>query len=333
MRYIAVPVAILSAFAVAGLPGTTSAASDLAPPRIHVIPPPHPPAVPGNVADEPRAALSATDGVLGASGRAAAPALPPSYFSNAQVVSLYGFPGARTMGELGVHPPEEVAAVAKALAAEYDRLNGDRDAIAALHLIVDVAQAKPQSDGSYLLQMPLDDVRTYVEIARAEGMLLFLDLQIGWADALDAVQRLRPFLSEPFVHLALDPEFATAARGAAPGIVIGSVDADLVNDVQRYLDGIVRRHRLPPKILVIHQFLVEMISRPEQIELLPAVEITIDMDGFGPPAPKTGGYHRYAMATYAQRAAIKLFYHWDEPLMSPADVLALEKTPDYVIYQ
>lgn len=332
-RHIALPVAILFAFAVAGLPGTTSAASDLAPPRIHVAPLPHPPSVPGNIADEPRAALSATDGILGARARAPGTPLRPSYFANAQVVSVYGHPGAKTMGELGVHPPEEIAAVVQALAAEYDRLNGDRGVIAALHLIVDVAQAKPQSDGSYLSNMPLDDVRTYVEIARREGMLLFLDLQIGWGDPVAAVRRLRPFLSEPFVHVALDPEFATRARRAAPGVVIGALDAETLNAVQEYLDGIVRRYDLPPKILVIHQFLVDMIKQPEDIALLPAVEITIDMDGFGPPGPKIGGYERYAMATYAQRAAIKLFYHWDVPLMSPADVLALAKTPDYVIYQ
>lgn len=332
-RHIALPVAILFAFAVAGLPGTTSAASDLAPPRIHVTPLPHPPSQPGNIADAPRAALSATDGILGAGQRAPGAPLRPSYFAGAQVVSVYGYPGARTMGELGVHPPEEIAAVAKEIAAEYDRLNGDRGVIAALHLIVDVAQAKPQSDGSYLTNMPLDQIRTYVEIARREQMLLFLDLQVGWGDPLTAVKRLSPFLREPFVHVALDPEFATRSRRAAPGTVIGSLDAETLNAVQDYLDGVVRRYDLPPKILVVHQFLVDMIKHPEQIDLLPAVEITIDMDGFGPPGPKIGGYERYAMATYAQRAAIKLFYHWDVPLMSPADVLALDKTPDYVIYQ
>lgn len=316
-RHIALPVAILLAFAVAGLPGTTSAASDLAPPRNPVFPPPHPPSTPGNVADELRAALTAADGTLGALGSAAAPALPPSYFAHAQVVSVYGHPGVKAMGELGVHPADKIAAVVKALAADYDRLNGDRGVIAALHLIVDVAQAKPQSDASYIAEMPLDDIRTYVEVARAEGMLLFLDLQIGWGDPLAAVQRLRPFLSEPFVHIALDPEFATAARRAAPGIVIGSLDAPVLNEVQHYLDEIVHRYALPPKILVVHQFLVEMIAHPEDIDLLSGVEITIDMDGFGPPGPKIGGYERYAMATYAQRAAIKLFYHWDVPLMSP----------------
>jgi hypothetical protein len=285
------------------------------------------------VADELRTAISATNPALREIERAPAQPLRPSYFANTQVISLYGHPGVATMGELGVHSADAVAAVARALAAEYDALNGDRDTVAALHLIVDVAQAQPQADGSYLAQMPLEDVRQYVEIAREEGMLIFLDLQIGWADTLEAVQRLRPLLSEPFVHLALDPEFATAARGAAPGIAIGSLDAEVVNDVQHYLDGIVRRFDLPPKILVLHQFLVEMITHPEDIALLPAVEITIDMDGYGPPEPKIGGYQRYAMASYAQRAALKLFYHWDVPLMSPADVLALEKVPDYVIYQ
>jgi len=327
-------VAILTALVVAFLPGTTSAASDSAPPRLRSITRPHLPALPQTELDAARATrLTAADGLATAGGRGAEPLTKPSYFADAQVVSLYGHPDAKAMGELGAHAPEEAAAVAQRVAAEYDRQNGQRGTIAALHLITDVAQARPQSDGSYLAHMTADGIRPYVELARSEGMLLFLDLQIGWGEPLEAVQRLAPFLSEPFVHVALDPEFATKARRAAPGVVIGSLEAADVNAVQHYLDDVVRRYDLPPKILVVHQFLIEMIKHPEDIELLSAVEITIDMDGFGPPGPKIGGYERYAMASYAQRAAIKLFYHWDVPLMSPADVLGLEKTPDYIIYQ
>ena len=327
-------VVILTALVVAFLPGTTSAASDSVPPRLRSITWPHLPAFPPTGPDAPRATrLTTADGLAATSGRGTEPLTKPSYFANAQVVSLYGHPDVTAMGELGAHSPEEAAAFAKRVASDYDRQNGPRGAIAALHLITDVAQPRPQSDGTYLAQMTADGIRPYVELARSEGMLLFLDLQIGWGDPLEAVQRLAPFLSEPFVHVALDPEFATKLRRAVPGVVIGSLDAADLNAVQHYLDDVVRRYDLPPKILVVHQFLADMIKHPEDIELLHAVEITIDMDGFGPPGPKIGGYERFAMASYAQRAAIKLFYHWDVPLMSPADVIGLGKTPDYIIYQ
>jgi len=331
-QHVALSVLALASLVVAGLPGTTSAAPLPAPARaaIDERPPPGPAAL-LDASFPP--ALPVTDGVLREHEPKLVPHRPPSYFAHAQVVSVYGHPGFPVMGELGAHDPDGAVAHAKALARQYDALNGPRDVIAALHLIVDVAQASPQSDRSYLAQMPLERIDEYVEVARRTGVLLFIDLQIGWADPLATVERVRHLLREPFVHLALDPEFATRGRGAAPGVVIGTLDAVDINRVQRSLAELVRAHELPPKILVIHQFLVEMISNAHAIERLPEVEVTIDMDGFGPPPPKIGGYQRYAMAEYAERAAIKLFYHWDLPLMTPEDVIALPRIPDYVIYQ
>ena len=275
----------------------------------------------------------ASAGVAGAgSFLAPAASASASAFRDAQIVSVYGFPGECVMGELGCHDIEGAAARAEQLGRQYDAANGERGVVPALHLIVGVAQAAPGRDGTYLDRMPIAAIQEYVEVARARGMLLFVDVQVGWADPLTEVERLRPVLQEPFVHLALDPEFATRTKHAAPGQVIGTLDAVHVNEVQRYVAALVRLHSLPPKVLVLHQFQHAMLTNKALYEAHPEVDVTVDMDGFGGAGAKLSGYDAYARVG-SEYAAFKLFFHWDEPVLTPEDLQALEYPPDYVIYQ
>ena len=259
--------------------------------------------------------------------------LLPSVFEQAQIVSFYGYPGIGVMGELGLHTPAGAAAAVARVAAEYDALNGPREVMPALHLIVAVAQRHPGNSGLYLQRMGDDRLNEYVEAAREAGILLFLDIQIGWSDALTETRLLEDALREPFVHLALDPEFATRSKGTAPGVAIGALGSADVNAVQHYLAGLVREHNLPPKVLILHQFLKSMLTGVEYYDDVAEVDVTIDMDGFGNPYVKLTKYDLYATADYAERAAIKLFYRWDVPLMTPARLLSLDNPPDLVIYQ
>jgi hypothetical protein len=181
--------------------------------------------------------------------------------------------------------------------------------------------------------MPREQVREWVELAREREQLLFLDVQFGWADPLGEVRALEEFLREPHVHLAMDPEFATRGRGR-PGVVIGSLDASTIDEVQAYLAELVREEMLPPKLLVLHQFLASMLPGSEGgYADHPEVEIVIDMDGFGAAFVKLTKYRWYSLGDYAERAAIKLFFLWDAPLLSPADLQSLDNPPDLVIYQ
>ncbi len=259
--------------------------------------------------------------------------LQPSVFERAQVVSFYGYPGVGVMGELGLHTPTGAAEAITRLAAEYDALNGPREVLPALHLIVAVAQRHPGNSGLYLQRMGDELLSEYVEAARAANILLFVDVQIGWSDALTEVKLLEDVLREPFVHLALDPEFATKGKGTAPGVAIGTLGSADLNAVQHYLAGLVREHDLPPKVLVVHQFLNSMLTGTDDYDDVAEVDVTIDMDGFGSPYVKLVKYDLYATADYAERAAIKLFYHWDAPVMTPARLLSLDNPPDLVIYQ
>ena len=264
--------------------------------------------------------------------------LRASVFARTRVISMYGHPGVPTMGALGTYPTAEAAATAvDDLVRQYQALDTaagrDTRVVGALHLIVSVAQADPGWDGTYLGRMTLAEIRPWVEVTRAHGQLLFLDVQVGWADPVTEVQRLEPLLREAHVHVALDPEFATRAKGWAPGEAIGFLTAAEVNAVQRYLLDLSVRAATTSKVLVLHQFRTDMLSEPDRIERVEGVDVAIDMDGWGPPGQKLDGYNAFALAPYAEYAAFKLFYHWDVPLLTPAQVMALRHAPDYLIYQ
>lgn len=315
---------VLGALVVAALPGTTSAVSAPAPPSL----------LSDGVAPM-LLPVTSQEVTLHAQ-----PLQAPSYFSQGPLVSVYGYPGICFMGELGCHETGGAVARARELAAQFDAPRPGapehsipRYAMPALHLIVDVAQPAPQRDGSYLLRMSTEGVRAHVEAARAAGILLFLDLQVGWTDPLAGVERLEEFLREPFVHLALDAEFATQRYHRPPGSVIGTLDVTQVRPVQAYLDRLAREAALPPKILVLHQFLPKMLVDMEHLEASPYVDVVVDMDGFGGQPEKLGGYQRYARAPYSEYAGFKLFFQWDTPLFTPQQLMALEDPPHYIVYQ
>ncbi len=256
-----------------------------------------------------------------------------SILEEAQVVSFYGHPGVPLMGVLGHGDAAAVANEIAIWAARYDALNGPRSVIPAYHLITGVAQAYPTADGTWLYRLPPERISAYVESARERGMLLFLDVQIGWSDPLQEVQLLEQFLQEPFVHMALDPEFATESSGLRPGLAIGGIGAQEINAVQRYLATLTRDADIPPKILMVHQFTAHMIANRADIEAVDGVELSIDMDGFGGSALKLRHYNWFSLTAPSERPALKLFFDQDTPVMTPEQVQALDRPPDLIIYQ
>ncbi len=250
----------------------------------------------------------------------------------AQIVSYYGNPYTPALGVLGSGDLDVVTAQLEAQATRYDRLNGDLGVVPALHLVYAVAQWQPTDNGRYLQYVDEATVERYVTFTEARGLLLFLDLQIGRGSVESELQRVLPYLRHPHVHLALDPEFATGP-GQVPGIELGSLRAAEINRALADLDSLVRRERLPSKLLIVHQFTDSMVPDGWAIERRPNVELIIDMDGFGPAAIKAATYLRYALRPYASHAALKLFFQHDPDLMSEQEVLALKPPPSVIIYQ
>jgi hypothetical protein len=83
-------------------------------------------------------------------------------------------------------------------------------------------------------------------------MLLMLDVQPGQADPIDEIRRLEPWLRQPDVGPALDPEWEVGP-GEVPGRVFGRTSGSELNAITAYLSALTVKHRLPEKLFVFHQ--------------------------------------------------------------------------------
>ncbi|MGD9892611.1 MAG: hypothetical protein AB7R89_16985 [Dehalococcoidia bacterium] len=261
---------------------------------------------------------------------ASQPAAP--FLSNHRIVSFYGTPLAPGLGILGQASPVEVIGWLRMQADAYAALDPERPVQPALHLIYAMAQRESGADGLHLGRLSDALVEEYIALARENDLLLFLDLQMGRSTIADEVGTITRFLTEPHVHLALDPEFAWGP-GVTPVEDIGHLTAAQVNEAQAMLQGIAQENGLPGKILIVHQFRASMLPDKAAIASYEGVELVIDMDGFGPPAAKLATYDAVITRDAVQYPGVKLFYEHDVPLMMPDDVLALPPRPVVVIYQ
>lgn len=247
-----------------------------------------------------------------------------------RLVAFYGAPQSEELGILGIGSPEEAAKRLEEQARPYGR---DRPVLPVLELLATIAASDPGDDGLYRLRQPHRVIRRYLATAREHRALLVLDIQPGASDFPTELARLRRYLREPDVGLALDPEWHVGP-GEVPGQVIGSVDAQVVNGISARLAEIVERHRLPEKLLIVHQFTPGMIARRELLRDQPGVEIVLNSDGFGDRANKVAKYRELRPPRGSGfGAGFKLFYREDIGLMEPADVLSLRPRPDLVVYE
>lgn len=250
-------------------------------------------------------------------------------FPRHRIVGFYGAPQDRELGALGIGTPTRAARRLRRQSRPYAR--GRRPVLPMLELIAVIAQGAPGHDGKYRARQRRSTIRRYLAAARRERALLVLDVQPGHAEFMDEVRRLEPFLKEPDVGLALDPEWYTP--GAVPGRVIGSTDAATVNRIGAYLSRLVRRGRLPEKLLLVHQFTAGMIRDRDRLARHPGVALAINVDGFGDRPNKRAKYREFTRARPRFRNGFKLFYREDTDLMRPRDVLRLRPRPDIVVYE
>jgi len=252
--------------------------------------------------------------------------------AHSQIVSYYGNPYTADMGILGAMDPEVWSGLLRYQAARYDKLNGATGVIPAVHLVYGVAQYHPTDNGRYLQYVADEDVEDMIAFTAERDMLLFLDIQIGRSSVRDELVRVLPYLRNPHVHLAIDPEFAVA-DDEVPGRTLGSVSAADIDVAQAALQRLVDETGLPPKLLIVHQFTDTMLTNSAGIRPYPDVDLIINFDGFGPSDVKRVSYERFAGRPYASHGGIKLFPGHDADLMSEQDVLSLEPRPAVVIYQ
>jgi hypothetical protein len=246
-----------------------------------------------------------------------------------RVIAYYGAPQDRQLGALGIGTPAHAARRLAHQAAPYGRAS--RPVLPALELIAVVAAGAPGRNGLYNLRQPDSVIRRYLKAARKAKALLLLDIQPGRSDFFTETTRLRKWLEEPDVGLALDPEWRMGP-GEVPGKVIGKVGAREVNATTAWLAQLVKRKNLPQKLLLVHQFTDNMVPEA-QLKRPPGLAYVLNVDGFGSQTVKVAKYHNFVAQAPRFRRGFKLFYQEDANTMSPAQVMRLSPRPDVVVYE
>jgi hypothetical protein len=255
-------------------------------------------------------------------------------FPGRLLVALYGHPGAPALGVLGEQDAAAAVARARALAAEYQPLV-DEPAVPAFELIATVADSAPGPDGNYSAEATVDQLRPWVEAARAADVYVVLDLQPGRADFLSQARRYEELLAEPHVGLALDPEWRLTPDQRHREQV-GSVSVDEINAVIGWLAELTRSRLLPQKLVMVHQFRTAMISGRERLDTTrDELAVLIHADGFGAADVKLTTWTVLHQAEpRGVRWGWKNFYDEDRPLFTPPQTMAVGPVPPvFVSYQ
>jgi hypothetical protein len=251
-------------------------------------------------------------------------------FPDRRIVAYYGAPQDDELGALGIGTPAHAARRLERQAKPY--ATPGRPVLPAMELIAVTAAAHPGEGERYNTRQDAAIIKRYHRAARRAKALLVLDIQPGRSDFFTEATRLKRWLKQPDVGLALDPEWRMDA-GQVPGQVIGHVDAREVNAVSAWLSKIVVRRKLPQKLFLIHQFTNDMVD-DTQLKQRPRLAMVLNADGFGGQAIKKAKYHAFTRSPRKFFAeGFKLFYREDTDLMKPRQVLRLHPPPDVVIYE
>ena len=250
-----------------------------------------------------------------------------------RLVGFSGAPNSPALGRLGIGDLDDRVKEIEKVGAAYAK---GRTVLPVLELITTVVDGYPGRDGLYRHRQSPEVIRTYLEAARRHKALLLLNIQPGRAHFMDEVKAYEPWLREPDVGVALDPEWAVGP-GQVPGRVFGRTTGAELDAVAAYLSALVAQEGLPEKVMVYHQLHTSIVRTPSALRAHPGVAMVASVDGIGSPGAKTATWKKVIGVTpKVVHPGFKLFYVEDRqhgPLMTPAQVLALKPTPEYVLYE
>jgi hypothetical protein len=265
------------------------------------------------------------------------PPLPGSILPAKRIVAYYGNPLSKKMGVLGEYPKDDMLRRLKNEVSRWEKADPGHPVQPALHLIAVVATGEAGKAGMYRMVMQDDIINKVLGWAREAHALLFIDIQTGHEDIRKILPRFEWLLKNPDVHLGIDPEFNLVKSRKIPGTKVGTYDAAEINYASGYLQGLVMKYGLPPKVLIVHRFTEKGVTNSRKIVLRPEVQMVMNMDGWGPPPLKRHTYKSYVVTEPVQYTGFKLFYHNDtkkgDPLLSPRELLKLRPQPLYIQYQ
>jgi hypothetical protein len=245
------------------------------------------------------------------------------------LVAYYGTAETGALGVLGETRPREMARRVRRAAEPFERRKQPTQIV--FELIVSIADRYAGPGGDFSHDIPRAEVQKYIDAAHRHDALLLLDIQPGRSDFLTIAKRWAWALKDPYVGLALDPEWRMGRHGV-PGTRIGSVGADEVNRVSAWLRDLTARHALPQKLFVLHQFRTDMIRDIGRIEPRRGLVMVQHVDGFGTPGQKLDTFHTVARPRQFLMG-FKLFYGEDIHRMSAAEVRRIEPRVRFVSFQ
>jgi hypothetical protein len=242
---------------------------------------------------------------------------------------VVGFYGMQNLDVLGAAPPDVVAQRLLKTARPY--ATPGHPVMPMFELIATVAHQFPTPSGLYRTHQEDAIVGSFLKAVRRIDGILVLDVQPGRDDFVRALRHWEPYLRQSDVGVALDPEFAMGP-GQVPGRHLGRTDAAVINRASAYVAGIVRKHRLPQKLFMIHQFHGSMMRDKKKVVIRPGLAMTWNADGFGVRSAKLEDYRSYTRDRRFH-PGLKLFYKNDVDLMRPREVLKLKPVPRVINYQ
>jgi hypothetical protein len=256
-----------------------------------------------------------------------------SLLLNNDILAFYGKKKKKNMGILGRYSIEELNQKLSELALEYEKESSGRTVRKAFYIIYGTVW--PAGEIGILNEKILTQ---YIEYCLENGILVFIDHQIGRYDPINSLKRMFPWLKYPNVHLALDPEWRTAR----PMVEIGYITADEINRAQQVMEDYILENNIPgERLLVIHQFNWRMITNREKVQSdFRRVRLVHCADGFGAPHLKRSAYAYNAQAVNMPVKGFKLFFNfgipgagYDSPLLTPKEVYSLNPRPYIIMYQ
>ncbi|MFC7495889.1 MULTISPECIES: hypothetical protein [unclassified Nocardioides] len=248
---------------------------------------------------------------------------------NRFLVAYYGTGQTPALGVLGESDPDTMDRRLHRAAAPFQRPGVRIQHV--YELIVTIADASPGPDGDYSHDIPRSVVQGYIDAAHRNDALLLLDIQPGRSGFLETAQRWEWALRDPWVGLALDPEWRMGPR-EVPGRTTGQVGAREVNKTSAWLATLAKDHGLPEKLFVLHQFRTDMIPEIAGVRPRAFLAMVQHVDGFGTRGQKLATYHHVARPRQFTMG-FKLFYDEDVRRMGPREVHAIRPKVRFVSFQ
>jgi hypothetical protein len=293
---------------------------------------------------------------------AAASTPPPPFDPNVgamlpthRIVAFYAVPNAAATGPAYTLSSSMLARL-RAQGAAYQQLDPAHPVALGIDLVVDVPDRFPGPNHTYSHYVDSATIDNYVAFCKKNDLLLFLDLNIGWAKPLTVLNHFDNYLKLPFVNVAIDPEWMFPRHNGIPGKNLSNVRASDLNPLIEAVAAMPMQYHVPRKVMIIHQYRgdgdgkanpyaaggSEIADKRDLVDD-PRVDLVIHIDsvgGFaGDIAEKEGQYAKWVAADMAKYGnfrygGFKIFYNLEarHRLMTPAQVMSMTPAPMVITY-